>query len=74
MKKVHKEIARYILLTVLTVIMYGLLQEARDLVMKSKLTTEYAGIVSVYLGVWGYVIKSFFTSTVSEDKGIDNDF
>jgi len=64
MTKKNKEIARYLLLIALTLGAYLSMNTAYELEKMSKLTTQYAGVVGIYLGVWGYIIKWFFTSTV----------
>jgi len=68
MKKAHKEIGRYILLALLMMMMYKLTSEAYVLETNGKLTMQFAGVVSVYLGTWGYVIKWFFTSKVGDNN------
>lgn len=62
--KTVKETLRYVLLALLMMGAYDLGNRAYVLEETGKLTMQYAGIVGVYLGVWGYVIKSFFTSKV----------
>jgi len=66
MNKFHKEIARYVLLALLTLMMYKLTEQAYLLESNGKLTMQFAGVVATYLGTWGYVIKWFFTSTVGD--------
>jgi len=64
MSKKLKEILRYVLLVLLMLGAYDLGNRAYGLEEIGKLTAQYAGIVGIYLGVWGYVIKSFFATKV----------
>ena len=74
MKKETKEIIRYILLAILMLGAYDLTNRAYLLEKDHLLTVQFAGIVASYLAIWGFVIKVFFTTTVSDDKinKIDN--
>lgn len=64
MKKEYKEIARYILLAVLTYGAYDIIKLSYGLELHKSLTMQFAGIAGTYLAVWGYIVKWFFTSTV----------
>ena len=73
MNKLTKDVARYILLIILMLGASDLLNQARLLNEVGKLSTEYAGIVAVYLGVWGYVVKWFFTTKTTDNGMSVND-
>ena len=80
MSKESKEIARYILLVVLTIGAYSIVNAALMLEQDGKLTMQFAGITGTYLAVWGYIVKWFFNSRVAVENsdnnntGFNNDF